>query len=199
MLISGKRLSPEASRMAALEAASALLVEAGPQAVTLKAVGGRIGRTHANLLHHFGSAAGLQKALAGHLAAQVCNSIADIVLENRDNQPDPTRIVNMVFDGFNQQGAGALATWMILSGNDDALEPVIDAIHDLIDEIGDGHDDKQMHEDTLSLVLLAMGDAMLGEGLTKALGLPTNAARGIAVKMMMQSPRLLGRMAGGQP
>jgi hypothetical protein len=104
----------------------------------------------------------------------------------------------MVFDGFNQQGAGALATWMILSGNDDALEPVIDAIHDLIDEIGEGHDDKQMHEDTLSLVLLAMGDAMLGEGLTKALGLPTNAARGIAVKMMMQSPRLMGRMAGGQ-
>ena len=49
--------------MAALEAARALLVEAGPQAVTLKAVAGRIGRTHANLLHHFGSAAGLQKAL----------------------------------------------------------------------------------------------------------------------------------------
>ena len=50
--------------MAALEAARGLLVESGPQAVTLKAVAGRIGRTHANLLHHFGSAAGLQKALA---------------------------------------------------------------------------------------------------------------------------------------
>ena len=48
-----RRLSPEASRMAALEAARSLLLEAGPQAVTLKAVAGRIGRTHANLLHHF--------------------------------------------------------------------------------------------------------------------------------------------------
>lgn len=38
--------------MAALEAARGLLVETGPQAVTLKAVAGRIGRTHANLLHH---------------------------------------------------------------------------------------------------------------------------------------------------
>ena len=37
-----------------------LLIEAGPQAVTLKAVAARIGRTHANLLHHFGSAAELQ-------------------------------------------------------------------------------------------------------------------------------------------
>ena len=58
-----RRLSPEESREAALEAARALLVEVGPQAVTLKAVAGRIGRTHANLLHHFGSADGLQKAL----------------------------------------------------------------------------------------------------------------------------------------
>ncbi len=58
-----KRLSPEESRAGALEAARDLLIEAGPQAVTLKAVGARVGRTHANLLHHFGSAAGLQHEL----------------------------------------------------------------------------------------------------------------------------------------
>src|SRR5687767_13509177 len=52
-----KRLPPDESRAAALEAARNLLLEAGPQAVTLKAVSARIGRTHANLLHHFGSAA----------------------------------------------------------------------------------------------------------------------------------------------
>ena len=50
-----RRLSPEASRQAALEAARELLIETGPQAVTLKAVAARVGRTHANLLHHFGS------------------------------------------------------------------------------------------------------------------------------------------------
>ncbi len=190
-----KRLSPEASRLAALDAASILLTEAGPQAVTLKAVASRIGRTHANLLHHFGSAAGLQKALAGHLAAQVCDSIADIIIENRDGPPDPERVVNMVFDAFNQQGAGALATWMILSGNEDALDPVIDAIHDLVDEIGEGHEDQQMHEDTLHLVLMAMGDALLGEPLAKSLGLPATAARGIAVRVLLESPRLAARLA----
>jgi AcrR family transcriptional regulator len=194
MSIVKKRMSPEASRLAALEAASALLIEAGPQAVTLKAVAGRIERTHANLLHHFGSAAGLQKALAGHLAAQVCDSIADIIIANREGAPDPERVVNMVFDAFNQQGAGSLATWMILSGNEDALDPVIDAIHDLIDEIGEGHQDLQMHEDTLHLVLMAMGDALLGDPLAKALGLPITAARGIAVRNLMASPRLAARL-----
>ena len=50
-----RRLSPEESRTAALVAARILLIETGPQSVTLKAVAARIGRTHANLLHHFGS------------------------------------------------------------------------------------------------------------------------------------------------
>jgi AcrR family transcriptional regulator len=57
MSITRERLSHEESRSAALEAARRLLIEQGPQAVTLKAVAAEIGKTHANLLHHFGSAA----------------------------------------------------------------------------------------------------------------------------------------------
>src|SRR3546814_6459339 len=75
MSIVKKRLSPEESRSAALEAARHILIEMGPAAVTLKAVAARIDRTHANLLHHFGSAAGLQKALAAYQAETVCAQI----------------------------------------------------------------------------------------------------------------------------
>ncbi len=57
MSITRERLTPQESRAAALEAARRLLIERGPQAVTLKAVAAEIGKTHANLLHHFGSAA----------------------------------------------------------------------------------------------------------------------------------------------
>ena len=92
-----KRLSPEESRLAALEAARGLLIETGPQSVTLKAVAGRIDRTHANLLHHFGSAAGLQKALAGHLAATVCDAIADAVRATLERAG---------FDRFTRYGIG---------------------------------------------------------------------------------------------
>ena len=59
MSIVRERLSPGESRAAAIEAARRLLIESGPQAVTLKAVAAEVGKTHANLLHHFGSAAGL--------------------------------------------------------------------------------------------------------------------------------------------
>ena len=60
MSIVRERLSPGESRAAAIEAARRLLIHSGPQAVTLKAVAAEVGKTHANLLHHFGSAAGLQ-------------------------------------------------------------------------------------------------------------------------------------------
>ena len=63
-----KRLSPDASRAAAVAAARDLLTSEGVAAVTLKAVAARIGRTHANLLHHFGSVAGLHAALARDIA-----------------------------------------------------------------------------------------------------------------------------------
>ena len=78
-----RRLNQEQSRLAALAAARDLLVESGPQAVTLKAVAGRIGRTHANLLHHFGSAAGLHKGLAEYLSATICATILEASLANR--------------------------------------------------------------------------------------------------------------------
>ncbi|WP_267352075.1 TetR family transcriptional regulator, partial [Sphingomonas sp. GM_Shp_2] len=70
-----RRLPPEESRAQALDAARALLIESGPQAITLKAVAARMGRTHANLLHHFGSAADLQRALAERMATDITRQI----------------------------------------------------------------------------------------------------------------------------
>ena len=189
MSIVKKRLSPEESRLVALNAARDLLVEAGPQAVTLKAVASRIGRTHANLLHHFGSALDLQKALAAYLADDVCRTIKAAVMDERGKEvEDPTAVVELTFDAFDKGGAGALASWMILSGNDDALTPIIEAVHDLVDEIAEeGHDGKPIHDNTLQLILMALGDALLGSQLAEALGLPRNRAREIAREQLMLS------------
>ncbi len=191
-----RRLSPDESRTAALDAAREILIAEGPQAVTLKAVAAKVGRTHANVLHHFGSALGLQKALAAMLAESVCATIGATVLRARRGEADPRLIVDMTFDAFDQQGAGALATWMIMSGNKDALDPILSAIHHLVDELSeDGHDDVSMHHDTLTLVLMALGDALLGKPMADAFGLPREAARDIAYKQLMASPSVVARMA----
>ena len=180
MSIRRTRLSPEESRSAALRAARKLLIDQGPQAVTLKAVAAEIGRTHANLLHHFGSAAGLQGALAKSIADSVNGSIAEAVERARAGETDARVIVDQCFDAFGREGAGALAAWMILSGNRDALNPILDSIHGLVAQLAVGHDERQVAESTLSLVLNALGDSLLGPEIALALGLPRDAARELA-------------------
>lgn len=184
-----KRLSPTESREAAVEAARALLVESGPRAVTLKAVAGRIGRTHANLLHHFGSAEALHTALITRMAADIVGTIGAAVLRVRAGELDPREVVEMTFDAFGKGGAGALASWMILSGNTDALDPIMAAIHDLVDELAGGElpGTRPIQEQTLTLVLMALGDALMGAPMARALGLPVGKARELALDALLAS------------
>ena len=152
--------------------------------MTLKAVAAEIGRTHANLLHHFGSAAGLQGELARSIADSVNGSIAEAVERARAGQTDARVIVDQCFDAFGKEGAGALAAWMILSGNRDALNPILDSIRALVAQLALGHDPHHVAESTLSLVLNALGDSLLGLPIVEALGLPRDAARELAAQRL---------------
>jgi hypothetical protein len=133
----------------------------------------------------------LQKALAAYLAEAVCATIADAVRASRAGLGSPREVVDLTFDAFDREGAGALASWMLLSGNEDALDPIVETIHDLVDELrpeeADHEGDRPIHRITLSLVLLALGDALLGGQLTNSLQLPRSAARETAEEMLVRS------------
>ncbi len=182
MSIVRERLNQHDSRLAAIEAARELLLDEGPQAVTLKAVAAKVGKTHSNLLHHFGSAAGLQAELARTIAEQVTASIGQSVELARRGEADPREIVDRTFDAFGKQGAGALAAWMILSGNRDALNPILAAIRALVAQLSVGHEGHHVAETTLSLVLSALGDSLLGEPISEALELDRGTARTVATE-----------------
>ena len=184
MSIARERLISDESRSLALEAARRLLIQEGPQAVTLKAVSAEIGKTHANLLHHFGSAAGLQAALARDIGERVTAGIAEAVEKARCGEADARAIVDRTFDAFGKEGAGALAAWMILSGNRDALNPILESIHDLVVQLGQGHEGHHVPEDTLWLVLAALGDSLLGAPIATALGLPRDCSRELATEAL---------------
>ena len=91
--------------------------------------------------------------------------------EIRSGEGSVRDIVDLTFDAFDKQGAAALWSWMMLTGNEDALDPIVEAIHTLVDDVGEGgHTDREMHEDTLALVLMALGDALIGERLSDRWG-----------------------------
>jgi AcrR family transcriptional regulator len=186
MSIKRTRLSPRESRSAALDAARQLLLTDGPQAVTLKAVAAKIGRTHANLLHHFGSAAGLQGELARSIADSVTARIATAVERARVGEADARDIVDQTFDAFGKEGAGALAAWMILTGDRDALNPILDSLRSLVSQLTVGHEEHHVAQSTLALVLNALGDALLGAPIAETLGLPRDTARDLAADRLRQ-------------
>lgn len=170
------RLSTEEMRELALEAARAILIEDGPQAVTLMAVAKRISRTHANILHHFGSAGELRRAMAEMMVGRIIAEIGEAVLRQRQTEGDIREVVDITFDAFEKQGMAALMSWMILSGEHDGLTPILDAVHNLIEELGE-HRGAPLRQITQMLVLTALGEGLIGGPIAKALDVSRDTAR----------------------
>ncbi len=79
---------------------------------------------------------------------------------------------------------------MIISGNKDALDPILTAIHKIVNDLSAEGDAELIAEHTLMLVFMALGDALLGQPMADALGLPRTAARDAALKQLVASPGL---------
>ena len=191
-----KRLSPDASRAAAVAAARDLLREEGVAAITLKAVAGRIGRTHANLLHHFGSVAGLHRALANDIAHAVAASITSAIGRMRRGEGKLRDVVEGMFDAFREEKVGELIAWVTMTRQREALEPLVDAIAQVVRDITEPGDERPLDQATLGLVLLAIGDSLAGDEIARACGLPPTAARDIAVRQVIAI--LAGRRIVGE-
>jgi len=184
------RLRAADSRVAALEAARTLLLEQGPRAVTLKAVAERVDRTHANLLHHFGSAAGLQKALIGHLTNSIVEAIGTSVEEARRGEMSYEEVVELIFDAFGREGGAALVYALMIEGDSAPVDLIIDAIHGLVTRLHAGAEKRPLPLMAVMLVHAAIGDALIGDKLTARLNLPRDIGRTLALGQlaaMMQS------------
>src|SRR3546814_18890741 len=85
--------------------------------------------THANVLYHFESAAGLQSALMASMIDDLVTALGDAVAQIKSDDGAPFTIVNRVFDAFDAGGAGPLAPWIVLSPGFSHPPPVPDPAH----------------------------------------------------------------------
>lgn len=160
-----------------------LLLADGPNSVTLKAVGAALGMSHANLIHHFGSAAGMQAALVEDMLERTSERVRAIIADLRTGRVAPRALVDLIFDDFETEGTGKLVGWLILSGESTRLGPMMRGIHDLVDaieaDVRDPHSSTRAHitTATLLLVLTAIGDSLAGTALHAAVGREPEAAR----------------------
>lgn len=182
-----KRLGPEV-REEGLAAARRLLLKGGPGAVTLANIGDEIGMSHANVLHHFGSAASLQSALMGSMIDDLTRALDNVVELLKTDVAAPRTIVNHVFDAFDEGGAGPLAAWIILSGDVEHLEPVRNAVRSLVGAIvGQSKDPAALDRVRAAVLMMAVsafGDAMIGPPVRDMLDQKDDAMRELVARIL---------------
>jgi AcrR family transcriptional regulator len=193
------RRTPEEARTLALASARRLLLAEGPNAITLQAVAADLGMSHTNLIHHFGSAAGLQSELMRQMIRELTATIESAVMRLRAGKGEVKDFVDIVFDAFDQGGAARLAAWMVLSGESMHLAPIEEVVRDHIDSVERGADATKagsIHERitsaTLFVAVAAMGDAMIGNRLSKMVGREREVVRlliGSLFPLVLDPPR----------
>lgn len=185
-----RRRSPDEARAQALVSARKLLIDHGPNGLTLQAVAQDIGVTHGTLIHHFGSAAELQSALMGAMVRDLATALESAVAHVRSDERAPRTVVDIVFTAFDEGGAGHLAAWIALSNRYEHLEPVREAVGDLVAALSEkvllsGEEaPRHIPSALLFITLCAFGDAVIGGPLREMLGRDRDAVRRLAANLL---------------
>jgi len=184
------RRTPEEARTLALASARRLLLVEGPDAITLQSVATDLGMSHTNLIHHFGSAAGLQSELMRQMMSELTAAIESAVMRLRAGKGELRDFVDIVFDAFDRGGAGRLAAWIVLSGEASRLAPVGEVVRDYLARVERGADPgaQDVHERvtsaTLFVTMAALGDAIIGNHLRRMVGRERDAVRRIIGRLL---------------
>lgn len=168
------------SRDRMLAAARRLLIERGPAALTLAEVAAETGVRHTNVLHHFGSAAGLRTALIQLITEESGAAVEEAVRRLRAGEAPIAEIVDTLFDAFGAKGIARLLAWATLADERDALARlnavVVDRMGSIASDGPPGSRDRLARAAQL-LIGQAFADALIGEGLSGALGRERQAMR----------------------
>ena len=186
------RRTPEAVRSAALQAARSLLLKVGPEAITLPAVAKELGMAHGNITHHFGSVGAVHAALVDQMSQEFTTAIHGAVAQLRDENADPVDVVDAVFDAFSATGAGRLISWLASTNNMDALEPWFATVSKAVKELSKGvpkpgeHRQTSVKQNALVLLSAALGNALIGDRLHAAVGLPKGTLNELSAKDLVR-------------
>ena len=142
--------------------------------------------SHTNLIHHFGSAAGLQSQLMRQMMSELTAAIESAVMRLRAGKGEVRDFVDIVFDAFDRGGAGRLAAWIILSGESSRLAAVGEVVRDYIDSVERGADPgvagdvhQRVTSATLFVTMAALGDSILGNQMRRMVGRERDTVRNI--------------------
>jgi TetR/AcrR family transcriptional regulator, repressor for neighboring sulfatase len=171
------RRTPQEARRLILDTTQALIAETGPEGLRLQDIAAAAGISHPLILHHFGSRAGLVRALTRQAAAELKDRLVAAM-----TQPEysPGEGIDRVFEAFRGGLAQRLA-WLAIADPDggaaeDAtiLREIADVLHARRvaaappgSEVGRADTEFLIH----LVATAAFGDAIYGAHLRRSAGI----------------------------
>ena len=175
-----QRRTPEEARQLILDTARVLIARDGPEGLRLQDIAAAAGISHPLILHHFGSRAGLVRALARRATAELRDRLIG-AMNASDYSPEGQ--IDRVFDAF-RGGLAQILAWLAASEPDGGESGETMIMREIIDMM---HARRTANappgatvprEDTEAAVFLvtfaAFGDAIYGAPLRRSAGLPDN-------------------------
>ncbi|CAN5138168.1 hypothetical protein BH11PSE2_BH11PSE2_15470 [soil metagenome] len=142
-----------------------------------------MGVTHANLLHHFGSAGALQAELMAMMIRDLVEAMRVGIPKRRTGEMTMADVVGQTFDAFGKGGAGHLAAWLVLNRETKHLQPIGAAVRELAQSLTSEDPHFSVERAILFSTMMAFADAVIGPYLRPMLDQPETAARDIVVQL----------------
>jgi AcrR family transcriptional regulator len=193
--MSRRRRSADEARTEILDAAEELLVSEGPSGVRIRAVADAVGLSHPGVLHHFGSV----DQLLGALHRRAARRVREEILATLPTESSPEAVSTAIaaaFERLSDPREGRILAWLVASGRDPfppAEEHGLDIIaQGLHARRGGGELDETRY--LVMLGVLAMyGDALVGSGVRRRLGLDERDGPGFRTWLLELLTRELQR------
>jgi AcrR family transcriptional regulator len=187
-----KRRTPEEARTAILDAAEALVLESGAQALRLRAIAEKVGVSHPAVLHHFASLDDVLAALHRRLSLRIRDDVLARLAAG--NTKSPVEAAQAALAELGDRDRGRLIAWLVAEGKD-PFPPVEDRGLALVVDMLEANSDRpraELDELVEMAVFATLGEALFGPAIRARLGHDELPDAGDGFRA-----RLLGRLVGG--
>ena len=112
-----KRRTPEQAKKEIFTGVEELLLEEGPNALTLKNIAKKLGVSHPAILHHFGSSQQLLSDFQVNTARKIREDFLQVISDNTD-AGNRLQLIDAVLEKLSDPHNGRLLAYLISSGVD---------------------------------------------------------------------------------
>ncbi len=162
-----KRRSAEEAKDAVLSVAEGRLADLGLDGLNIVDVARDAGMSHATLIHHFGNTDGMRRELVHRMTDRLLH---DIINALQNDNPDPVRILEDLFDALSRGGHAKLLAWLSLGGGDGSngvdVSPHVEALFaKLIATLASQLPGDWNNEDAARRIVMLISSTAIGHGI----------------------------------